>query len=236
MTNIQTTQLVDAIATLFYIPKGSNMQCKVSIQVMMLPEQIFQQLFIQLGLEFQEPSIELIKLFFDQIVMMNLVTPLCYKNNVTLNLLTKEPKFRQITSNTQSASSINFQKRFAAALAETLISKTGETLNFQTNDQLCKAVNQYFKQHNQVEFWSIVGNLISEKNCQQLRDYYQKSFQKCMFQECISVQDKSLLCKFIDQMTGQKPSEVAQRFLQIVGINKYFKRNIIMYVVNRRQK
>ncbi|CAL6084288.1 Hypothetical_protein [Hexamita inflata] len=117
-----------------------------------------------------------------------------------------------------------------------MISRTGESLIFQTNDQLCKAVNQYFKQHNQVEFWRIVGNIISEKNCQQLRDYYQKSFQKCMFQECISVQDKSLLCKLIDQMTGQKPSEVAQRFLQTVGIDKYFKRNIIMYVINRRQK
>ncbi|CAL6077327.1 Hypothetical_protein [Hexamita inflata] len=69
-----------------------------------------------------------------------------------------------------------------------------------------------------------------------VRDYYQKSFLRCMFQECISSQDKVLLCNLINQMEGQKPSVIADRFFESVGTDKYFKRNVVMYIVNRKSK
>ncbi|CAL5982267.1 Hypothetical_protein [Hexamita inflata] len=235
MNTILPSQLVDTIVKQFYVPRGAALECRVALQVMTLPDQLFQQLFVQLALELNASPSELTKTFFDCIVMKHLQTSKC-PSNVTLKLEPKEPRFKQAAARAQSAASLDFQHRFAAALVDALSSCTGEARSFQDNAQLCKAVSQHFLQHGQAEFWKRVGKQISEKNCQQLRDYFQKSFLRCMYPECISGQDKLLLCRLIEQMEGQKPSAIADRFLEAVGAEKYFKRNIIMYVVNRKQK
>ncbi|CAL5992189.1 Hypothetical_protein [Hexamita inflata] len=235
MNSTQNSQLVDTIAKQFYVPRGAFLEYRVALQVMMLPDQLFQQLFVQLALELNASPAELTKIFFDQIVMKHLVTSSNYID-LSLKLDVKEPRFKQNTSRTQSVTSLEFQNRFAAALVDALAFAQGKVTIFQDNAQLCKAVNQHLMQNGQVEFWKKVGKTITEKNGQQLRDYYQKSFLRLMYQECISGQDKQLLCKLIDQMEGQKPSVIADRFFEAVGAEKYFKRNIIMYVVNRKQK
>ncbi|CAL6017036.1 SANT/Myb_domain [Hexamita inflata] len=234
MTYVQTAQLIDTIASKFFIPRGAFLECRVAVQVMMLPDPLFQQLFVQLALDLNVSPADLIKTFFDHVVMTHFVVRPCF-NRISLKLEVKEPKFKQTTSRTQSATSLDFQNNFSTALVDALTSSSRENLDFADNAQLCKAVNQHFLKHGQVEIWRKVGEKFPEKNPQQLRDYYQKSFQRCMFQECISSQDKQLLCRLIDEMTGQKPSLIAERFFETVGTEKYFKRNIIMYVVNRRQ-
>ncbi|CAL5993637.1 Hypothetical_protein [Hexamita inflata] len=235
MNTVQPRQLVDTIAKQFFVPRGAALECRVALQVMTLPDQLFQQLFVQLALELNASPAELTKTFFDRVVMHHLQTAQC-PSSVTLKLEPKEPRFKQTTARAQSAASLDFQRRFAAALLDALSSCAGEALSFPDNAQLCKAVSQHFLQHGQAEFWKRVGKHISEKNGQQLRDYFQKSFLRCMYLECISGQDKLLLCRLIEQMEGQKPSAIADRFLEAVGADKYFKRNVIMYVVNRKQK
>ncbi|CAL5972070.1 Hypothetical_protein [Hexamita inflata] len=235
MNSTQNSQLVDTIAKQFYVPRGAFLEYRVALQVMMLPDQLFQQLFVQLALEFNASPAELTKIFFDQIVMKYLVNQ-SSSLDLSLKLGVKELRFKQNTSRTQSVTSLEFQNRFADALVDALASAQGKVTMFEDNAQLCKAVNKHFMQNGQVEFWKKVGKKITEKNGQQLRDYYQKSFLRLMYQECISGQDKVLLCKLIDQMEGQKPSVIADRFFEAVGAEKYFKRNIIMYVVNRKQK
>ncbi|CAL6077644.1 SANT/Myb_domain [Hexamita inflata] len=235
MYNIKPTQMVDTIAKQLFIPQGVGLEYRVAVQVMMLPDTIYGQLFIQLALELNASWAELNKTFFHQIVMKHLFLP-SSSIDVTLKLETKEPKFRQNTSGTQSIASLDFQNKFSAALVEVLSSFEEEILSFQDNVQLCKAVNEHFTLNSQLEFWKKVATKISGKSCQQLRDYYQKSFLRCMFQECISSQDKVLLCNLINQMEGQKPSVIADRFFQTVGTDKYFKRNVVMYIVNRKSK
>ncbi|CAL6069299.1 SANT/Myb_domain [Hexamita inflata] len=235
MYNIKPTQMVDTIAKQLFIPQGVGLEQRVAVQVMMLPDTIYGQLFIQLALELNASRAELNKTFFHQIVMKHLFLP-SSSIDVTLKLETKEPKFRQNTSGTQSIASLDFQNKFSAALVEVLSSFEEEILSFQDNVQLCKAVNEHFTLNSQLEFWKKVATKISGKSCQQLRDYYQKSFLRCMFQECISSQDKVLLCNLINQMEGQKPSVIADRFFETVGTDKYFKRNVVMYIVNRKSK
>ncbi|CAL6077598.1 SANT/Myb_domain [Hexamita inflata] len=235
MKNTLQTQLVDAIAKQFFVLQGTFLEYRVALQVMMLPDMLFQQFFVQLALELNVTQAEIMKIFFDQVVMQNLVDK-SSSINVTWTQKMCQPKFKQNTSGTQSIASLNFQNKFSAALVEVLSSFEEEILSFQDNVQLCKAVNEHFTLNSQLEFWKKVATKISGKSCQQLRDYYQKSFLRCMFQECISSQDKVLLCNLINQMEGQKPSVIADRFFQTVGTDKYFKRNVVMYIVNRKSK
>ncbi|CAL5971028.1 Hypothetical_protein [Hexamita inflata] len=232
---IQPAMLVDTIANQFYIPNGIYLEYRVAIQVMMLPNHLFQQLFVQISMELKSTPTELIKIFFDKIAMKHLVVTCSYVN-ISLKLDEKQPKFKQSTPRAQSASSLDFQSRFGAALTIALTQAQQKTVSFQNNAQLCKAVNHHFLLYGQVDFWKKVSRLITDKNEQQLKDYYQKSFLRLMFQECISETDKILLCQLISQMDDQKPSIIANRFLEEVGTDKYFKRNIVMYIVNRKLK
>ncbi|CAL6084135.1 Hypothetical_protein [Hexamita inflata] len=230
MSDLQKSTIVNTIAKLFYIPQQTNLEYNVALQVMLLPDQLFERLFVQLSLEFNVSSAELTKIFFDKIIMKNLMLPSSYLK-VELKGANSH-QFKQ-TTRTQSVQSLDFQNKFAAALREALTPSKEEFLD---NSQLCKAVNQHILLNGQVDFWKKVGIIVTQKNERQLREYYQKSFLRFMYHECISGQDKVLLCQFIDQMNGQKPSLIVDRFFEVVGTTKYFKRNVIMYVVNRKQK
>ncbi|CAL6030405.1 SANT/Myb_domain [Hexamita inflata] len=235
MNKIQPTYLVDTIAKQLFVPQGAFLEYRVAVQVMVLPDTLYQQFFVQLALELNASRVELTKTFFHQIVMKHLLVP-SSSIDITLKLETKEPRFRQNSSGTQSIASLAFQNKFTTGLIEVLASFQKVKSSFQDNAQLCKAVNEHFILNSQLEFWKKVATKISGKSCQQLRDYYQKSFLRCMFQECISSQDKVLLCNLINQMKGQKPSVIVERFFETVGTDKYFKRNVVMYIVNRKQK
>ncbi|CAL6017038.1 Hypothetical_protein [Hexamita inflata] len=176
-----------------------------------------------------------------QLPLINqLFTSLSQNMNVDQNTLYKHfnnsYKFKCTQKRTQPEKSTNFKQKFEQALKTVLSSYNNFVLTFKSDSDLCEYLNQHFRMNGQMNFWPKMNSIIPEKNEKQLREYYQKSFQRCMYQECITELDKTLLCKLIDQMQGQKPAVIANRFFEHVGTEKYFKRNVIMYIVNRKNK
>ncbi|CAL6049038.1 Hypothetical_protein [Hexamita inflata] len=145
-------------------------------------------------------------------------------------------KFKFTQARTQPENQILFKRMFSQALRTALFTIFNQSISFDSDAHLCQYINEHFKVNGQVDFWIKMKGIIPEKSERQLREYYQKSFQRCMYLECISEPDKELLCSLIDQMQGQKPSAVVDRFLSIIGTEKYFKRNVVMYVINRQSK
>ncbi|CAL5993623.1 Hypothetical_protein [Hexamita inflata] len=234
MNTVQPRQLVDTIAKQFFVPRGAALECRVALQVMTLPDQLFQQLFVQLALELNASPVELTKTFFDRVVMQHLTSEEC---SVKVTMKQTQYQFKQPYAHVKSAAAQDFQNRFSAAL-RSCVHKYLRTRVYDgaDNRQLCQLLNDFFKSEGQASFWKSMAKYLPEKSERQLREYFQKSFQRCLYLECISEGDKILLCKLIAQMPQQKPSEVAERFLEEVGPEKYFKRNVIMYVVNRRNQ
>ncbi|CAL6108145.1 Hypothetical_protein [Hexamita inflata] len=95
MNNISSTQLVDAIAKQFFVPQGAFLEYRVAVQIMMLPDTLYQQFFVQLALELNASRAELTKTFYHKIVMKHLFLP-SSSIDVTLKLETKEPRFRKL--------------------------------------------------------------------------------------------------------------------------------------------
>ncbi|CAL6048892.1 Hypothetical_protein [Hexamita inflata] len=145
-------------------------------------------------------------------------------------VLNKQMKDRQQTR-TESSGQLRFQGEFVSAIVRVL-NHQGEA---PANVQVCELLQAHFKIHDQKLFWTQMHGIMPSKSATQLREYYQKSFAKCMFADIISVEDKVALRKLIEQMPDSKPSEVANAFLLGVGPEKYFKRNVVMYVTNLKK-
>ncbi|CAL5970498.1 Hypothetical_protein [Hexamita inflata] len=206
--------------------KQPNLNNRIVITAMLLPD--IGPLFLALSLELKHPQQLLLKFFFESFVLEHLTTQQ-FKHSVFLQT-SHEHKFKVTTGQrAKPTSSTEFQHRFSTAL------KT--VLNVDATDsELCQIANSYFLLNNQMKFWREIQKIIPEKNDKQHRDYFQKSFQRHMYAECISSEDKIVLCKLMDEMKTSKPSQIAVKFEELVGNGKYFKRNIVMYVVNRNVK
>ncbi|CAL5978102.1 Hypothetical_protein [Hexamita inflata] len=146
----------------------------------------------------------------------------------------QEPVFKQVAVRVKQQPYSEFQNKFEIAVKNVLSNRIQHELEVDSA-QLCILLNEYLLNNNQTQFWKEVQELVQEKSAQQLRDYYQKSFQRVMYEGALSVHDKIILCKLIDEM-NVKPAQIADKFMEVVGKDKYFKRNIIMYIVNRKQK
>ncbi|CAL6001617.1 Hypothetical_protein [Hexamita inflata] len=234
MNNNQIYKLVDTIASIFNFKIAYNLETKIAIQVMLLPDHVFKQLFVHLSFPMNINSEQLIKLFVDHVIMRQLWRG---QNNYicTLQLKPQEHRFKLACTRTKAQVYQQFQDRFATALKYVLYKQIISHTCKDYSD-LCKQTNTYFLHHNQMVFWKHVNQLIPERSCKQLRDYYQKSFLRNMYVECISGNDKIILCNLVDHMTNSKPSQIADKFLELVGQSKYFKRNVVMYIVNRKGK
>ncbi|CAL6023165.1 Hypothetical_protein [Hexamita inflata] len=184
MNNIQIYKLVNAIASIFNFKIDYNLETKIAIQVMLLPDNAFKQLFVRLSLLVNINSEQLIKLFVDHVIMMQLWRG---QNNYmcTLQLKPQEHRFKLACTRTKTQVYQQFQDRFATALKNVLYK---QIISHSSKDysELCKQTNTYFLHHNQMVFWKHVNVLIPERSCKQLRDYYQKSFLRNMYVECIS--------------------------------------------------
>ncbi|CAL5993617.1 Hypothetical_protein [Hexamita inflata] len=145
-------------------------------------------------------------------------------------------RFKSSCKRRKSESNLEFQNKFARALKNTLSKSSPNELSNESYSDLCQITNKYLKTGSATQLWLNVQKLVPEKNERQLRDYYQKSFMRQMYEECISGQDKILLCQLIDQMPGAKPAQIVEKYIQMTGCVKYFKRNLVMYVINRKQK
>ncbi|CAL6037670.1 Hypothetical_protein [Hexamita inflata] len=146
----------------------------------------------------------------------------------------QEPVFKQVAVRVKQQPYSEFQTKFEIAVKNVLSNRIQHELEVDSA-QLCILLNEYLLNNNQTQFWKEVQELVQDKSAQQLRDYYQKSFQRVMYEGALSVHDKIILCKLIDEM-NVKPAQIADKFMEMVGKDKYFKRNIVMYIVNRKQK
>ncbi|CAL6082872.1 Hypothetical_protein [Hexamita inflata] len=201
--------------------KQPNLNNRIVIAAMLLPD--IGPLFSALSLELKLPQQLLVKFFFEFFVQEHITTQQ-FRHSVSLQT-NHEHKFKVTGQRAKPTSSTEFQHRFSAAL------KT--VLNVDATDaELCQIANSYFLK----EVLERNQKIIPEKNDKQHRDYFQKSFQRHMYAEYISSEDKVVLCKLMDEMKISKPSQIAVKFEELVGNGKYFKRNVVMYVVNRNVK
>ncbi|CAL5979853.1 Hypothetical_protein [Hexamita inflata] len=234
MNRITIQQLVEAIAFILKMKQTPNFKHKVALCAMMLSDILYQKLFQKLSQELNVEITILHKIFVEQIVMKQLL-----KNNDNNHVESPEGSGHKLIiahMRKPSSSSLEIQNQFVTAVKQVLFER-GCSLNaFMNHKQLCLMVNEHLKENRPLFFWREVRILIPEKTEIQLREYYQKSFLRHMYEESISVQDKIILCNLMSQMAGAKPSKIADEFVKIVGTGKYFYRNIIMYIVNKKEK
>ncbi|CAL6021263.1 Hypothetical_protein [Hexamita inflata] len=167
-------QIIQGIAQLLQLDYSPDLEHHIITQVLLLPEHLINQLF----------------------------TSLSYNMNVDQNTLYKHfnnssYKFKCTQKRTQPEKSTNFKQKFEQALKTVLSSYNNFVLTFKSDSDLCEYLNQHFRMNGQMNFWPKMNSIIPEKNERQLREYFQKSFQRCMYQECITELDKTLLCKLI---------------------------------------
>ncbi|CAL6054513.1 Hypothetical_protein [Hexamita inflata] len=232
--SVTVSQLVEVIACKFQMERAPNLNDKVALYTMMLSDKLYEKLFQKLSQELNVEITILHKIFVEQIVMKHLL-----KNND--NNFVESPEgsghkliiahMRKPSSNSQAV-----QNQFVAAVKQVLFDRGCSVEPFMNHRQLCVMVNQHLKENRPLFFWRDLRQLIPNKTEVQLREYYQKSFLRHMYEESITVQDKIILCDLMSQMPNARPSKIADEFLNVVGTKKYFYRNIVMYVVNKKEK
>ncbi|CAL6024911.1 Hypothetical_protein [Hexamita inflata] len=232
--NCTYSDLVLAIARILQIEQSANMHEKVALQTMLLSETLYKQLFDLLSTELGLESIFLRCLFNEQIVSKYLLKS--NHHDSTISQLQSGYRLKEVFMRKQSLNAQEVQKKFVAAMKKVLIARSCSFSAFITHHQLCVVINEHLENYCSSEFWREVRKLIPEKTEIQLREYYQKSFLRHMYEESISVQDKIILCDLMNEMPGAKPSKIVDEFVKKVGTGKYFHRNIIMYVVNKKEK
>ncbi|CAL6071239.1 Hypothetical_protein [Hexamita inflata] len=124
-----------------------------------------------------------------------------------------------------------FKSHFTSALKSTL-SDLIQQVNQMNDQQLCAELLNHFKVQNQNKFWVKLHQIINDKTPTQLKEYFQKSFLKCMFEQ-LSKEDETVLRNLERKMKDKKPAEIAEIFMGMTQ-QKYFKRSIIMFIVNSR--
>ncbi|CAL5979857.1 Hypothetical_protein [Hexamita inflata] len=233
MNNITIPQLVEAIAYKFKMEHTSNISGKVALYTMMLPDKLYHSLFQTLSAELNSEVSNLHILFIKQVSKYILKS-----NNLNNTKYVQHQgyKLKYTHNRKQSQGALEIQNQFVTAVKQVLLDRGCSVNAFMNHKQLCLMVNEHLKENRPLLFWREVRILIPEKTEIQLREYYQKSFLRHMYEESISVQDKIILCNLMSQMAGAKPSKIADEFVKIVGTGKYFYRNIIMYIVNKKEK
>ncbi|CAL6054465.1 Hypothetical_protein [Hexamita inflata] len=234
MNRITIQQLVEAIAFILKMKRTPNFNDEVALCAMMLSDKLYEKLFQNLSQELNVEITILHKIFVEQIVMKQLL-----KNNDNNHVESQEGSghkliiahMRKPSSNSQAV-----QNQFVVGLKQLLLDRGCSVNAFTNHRQLCVIINEHLKENRPKQFWKDLKQHIPQKTEVQLREYYQKSFLRHMYEESISVQDKIILCDLMNEMTGAKPSKIADEFVKIVGTGKYFYRNIIMYIVNKKEK
>ncbi|CAL6049064.1 Hypothetical_protein [Hexamita inflata] len=144
-------------------------------------------------------------------------------------------KVRQTYQRAIKQEYVEFQQLFSQKLKEIILTYVPDAVI--TNDQeLCIQINDYFKNSGQKYFWKQLNDQIPNKTSKQLREYYQKSFQRVLYDNSIDVEDKETLRQLIEQMPNDTPTSIANAFCEVSRNKNYFKRNIVMYIINLKRK
>ncbi|CAL5993695.1 Hypothetical_protein [Hexamita inflata] len=145
-------------------------------------------------------------------------------SQVTTDLTAKRQQLKQ------SWNDIQFEQLFVKCVKIILELEQTEINNI----QLCQLVDNYLKANKSITFWNRLSSLIT-KTPTQLRQYFTKSFRKYLFVQCLSDKDKYILKELIQKYVNMKPGEIADQLEQISG-NNYFRRNVIMFIVQNKAK
>ncbi|CAL6039961.1 Hypothetical_protein [Hexamita inflata] len=199
---------------------------------MMLPDQIYSNLFNQVQIQLNLPMKVLQQQFWD-LANQYVYNFQCSQTQLSLNQ--SQDCYNRTTKRKQSVSDIEFEQVFVSKIQQIF---TEENINIEANNnyELCQEIANYLQKHqnSQITFWNKLSQKIQNKTSVQLREYYKKSFSKFLYTQCITNEDKQVLKQLILQMPDSKPSEIASHFMSVTSERNYFKRNIIMYVVNRK--
>ncbi|CAL6097409.1 Hypothetical_protein [Hexamita inflata] len=222
----QEYKLVDCLSQLLHVKYCAK---QVSFYVLMLPDYLHNRLFHEVALLLQT-NVNQVREQFQLLTIKHLVKDTIKSPQPTEDLNTT--KCYNLIGNhprTQSQASIQFQNRYAECLQKVM------NIQEPDNKKLCTKILNYFENNGSIKFWKQMHELIPEKSSVQLREYFQNSFKRFMHQEYLSQEDKIVLKDLIMQMKDRKPSEIADKFMEMTEDKNYFKRNVIMYVVNLKK-
>ncbi|CAL5991172.1 Hypothetical_protein [Hexamita inflata] len=208
---------------------------QVVYQVMMLPDNQYHVRFAQLSLELNV-DMNILKDMFVEVATEQLVNKqVSHLQEANSKESSGRKKVRQTYHRDIKPEYQQFQKLFSEKLFQVLQS-SDKSAQVTDDRDLCLKVNQHLINHRQKFFWHHLQTLIPHKTVKQLREYYQKSFTRVLYDSQIDVQDKEFLHQMIDKQMETSPTAIANQFLEVCCNKNYFKRNIVMYIINLRRK
>ncbi|CAL5992413.1 Hypothetical_protein [Hexamita inflata] len=205
----------------------------ITLNVMTLQNTNYQQCFTEASSALNVDILQLQKTF-KEIVMNELV------HHQSLVIL--EPNEEEIPldqnyywgTNNRVNERLQFKILFEQTLKQVLFNN--QKHENMTCEELCQRVDLHLQNSNRKQFWSSVHQLITFKTEKQLREYYQKSFQRAMFTEFNDDDDKQLLRNMLEKEPNKRASELADEFIRICKCKTYFKRSIVMFIINLKRK
>ncbi|CAL6113551.1 Hypothetical_protein [Hexamita inflata] len=221
----QIDSLVPELAAALGIPPENAQINSVVYSALMLPDQSYCQMLGQISRNMNVDDSTISHMFqylVDRTLKVNsaLASP-NQANQVSLQKQTRKTKLSQL----------QFNYQFEAALKSALVDVNRNALSM-SSQKLCQELTAHFKTYDQNPFWSKVHQIIPEKTPTQLKEYFQKSFQQCLYQQ-ISAVDEAVLRSLERRMKDHKPAEVADVFMEMTN-QKYFKRSVVVFIVNSR--
>ncbi|CAL6006506.1 Hypothetical_protein [Hexamita inflata] len=207
----------------------------VAYHVMMLSDAHYNTTFVQVSVELNV-DVNTLKQLFVQVVMQQLLIKQTKEELDADSRGSTEKKMpRQTYHQTVKQEFQEYQQLFSEKLCQVL--QSGEKSASVTDDRdLCLKVNQHLINYGQKLFWQRLQTLIPHKTVKQLREYYQKSFQRVLYDDQIDARDKELLREMIDNQKDASPTNIANQFLEVCPNRNYFKRSIVMYAINIKRK
>ncbi|CAL6092947.1 SANT/Myb_domain [Hexamita inflata] len=197
----------------------------VVYQVMMLPDPVYNFQFERAAFELQTTP-ELLRKQFQELANKQLFDGQQQKNIITAH----HQKEREVKQLNQHAA---YQLLFANTLQQVI--GLGHDKIYSERD-ICQMVNKFIDRHGQKDIWFHVQKLIPSKTVKQLREYYQKSFQRVLYNNNFEAQDKELIRQLVEKYSDDSPTQITNKFMCMCSNKNYFKRNIVMYIVNLKRK
>ncbi|CAL5996317.1 Hypothetical_protein [Hexamita inflata] len=142
--------------------------------------------------------------------------------------------FRSSVSRQKSDQQIQFQNHFSISVSHLLSIQTGQEV-LVSELELCTRLNEHLRTCPKQSFWNALSELMQNKTARQLSDYYTNSYSKNQHKEQLTIKDKKILREMSQEMQMMKPAEVANAFLSRQKTQTYFKRNVVMYIINMRK-
>ncbi|CAL6096231.1 SANT/Myb_domain [Hexamita inflata] len=231
----QRYQLLREMAGMLNLQITNVVPAPVVYGVLMLPDDDFRQMFLQLSFNMNS-DVHALQALLRQIAFDALYQRVHSSGASRSNeVQTPDSKTSVIISDTprcqqQSA----FREQFMSAVKATLLVYNQNVQQMDDVD-LCRELLEHLKAHSQPRFWSQISQLIITKTPVQLKEYFQKSFQKCLYTSTIDERDKTLLTQLMKVMPGSRPSEIADEFQKIVPNANYFKRSLVMFITHAKK-